>query len=339
MNCLRVGIIGCGWTGEQHIRAYRSLKDVAVLAAADINERKAKRFATKWKVKAWYKDYRMLLKNPEIDAVSICVPHHLHSKISVEAAEMGKHILCEKPLAISLKEADKMIKAAEKAGIILMVAENVRFHPINLKIKELIDEGFIGEVFLARIFRDHEIHEYLRARPWFLDKKKAGGGIWISGGIHDVDALRMLLGEVEEISMFQAKKVFLEMEGEDTVAAIMKFKSGAVGVMTESFSTKVFKQVSPLGCPYIVNGSDGTIMTHSNYLDVYSEKMGEPSVCMRIRVEERDTFIEEIKHFINCIKREENPITSGEEEWKTLAVICAGYKSLKKGGVPVKVKY
>ncbi len=339
MNCLRVGIIGCGWTGEQHIRAYRSLKDVAVLAAADINERKAKRFATKWKVKAWYKDYRMLLKNPEIDAVSICVPHHLHSKISVEAAEMGKHILCEKPLAISLKEADKMIKAAEKAGIILMVAENVRFHPINLKIKELIDEGFIGEVFLARIFRDHEIHEYLRARPWFLDKKKAGGGIWISGGIHDVDALRMLLGEVEEISMFQAKKVFLEMEGEDTVAAIMKFKSGAVGVMTESFSTKVFKQVSPLGCPYIVNGSDGTIMTHSNYLDLYSEKMEEPSVCMRIRVEERDTFIEEIKHFINCIKREETPITSGEEEWKTLAVICAGYKSLKKGGVPVKVKY
>jgi len=339
MNCLRVGIIGCGWTGEQHIRAYRSLKDVAVLAAADINERKAKRFATKWKVKVWYKDYRMLLKNPEIDAVSICVPHHLHSKISVEAAEMGKHILCEKPLAISLKEADKMIKAAEKAGIILMVAENVRFHPINLKIKELIDEGFIGEVFLARIFRDHEIHEYLRARPWFLDKEKAGGGIWISGGIHDVDALRMLLGEVEEISMFQAKKVFLEMEGEDTVAAIMKFKSGAVGVMTESFSTKVFKQVSPLGCPYIVNGSDGTIMTHSNYLDLYSEKREEPSVCMRIRVEERDTFIEEIKHFINCIKREETPITSGEEEWKTLAVICAGYKSLKKGGVPIKVKY
>ena len=339
MNCLRVGIIGCGWTGEQHIRAYRSLKDVAVLAAADINERKAKRFATKWKVKVWYKDYRMLLKNPEIDAVSICVPHHLHSKISVEAAEMGKHILCEKPLAISLKEADKMIKAAEKAGIILMVAENVRFHPINLKIKELIDEGFIGEVFLARIFRDHEIHEYLRARPWFLDKEKAGGGIWISGGIHDVDALRMLLGEVEEISMFQAKKVFLEMEGEDTIAAVMKFKSGAVGVMTESFSTKVFKQVSPLGCPYIVNGSDGTIMTHSNYLDVYSEKMGEPSVCMRIRVEERDTFIEEIKHFINCIKREETPITSGEEERKTLAVICAGYKSLKKGGVPIKVKY
>ena len=339
MNYLRVGIIGCGWAGEQHIRAYRSLEDVVVLAVADINEGKAKRFATKWKVKAWYKDYRMLLKNPEIDAVSICVPHHLHSKISVEAAEMGKHILCEKPLAISLKEADEMIKAAEKAGIILMVAENVRFHPINLKIKELIDEGFIGEVFLARIFRDHEIHEYLRARPWFLDREKAGGGIWISGGIHDVDALRMLLGEVEEISMFQAKKVFLEMEGEDTVAAIMKFKSGAVGVMTESFSTKVFKQVSPLGCPYIVNGSDGTIMTHSNYLDLYSEKREEPSVCMRIRVEERDTFIEEIKHFINCIKREENPITSGEEEWKTLAVICAGYKSLKKGGVPVKVKY
>ena len=339
MNYLRVGIIGCGWAGEQHIRAYRSLEDVVVLAVADINEGKAKRFATKWKVKAWYKDYRMLLKNPEIDAVSICVPHHLHSKISVEAAEMGKHILCEKPLAISLKEADEMIKAAEKAGIILMVAENVRFHPINLKIKELIDEGFIGEVFLARIFRDHEIHEYLRARPWFLDKKKAGGGIWISGGIHDVDALRMLLGEVEEISMFQAKKVFLEMEGEDTIAAVMKFKSGAVGVMTESFSTKVFKQVSPLGCPYIVNGSDGTIMTHSNYLDVYSEKMGEPSVCMRIRVEERDTFIEEIKHFINCIKREETPITSGEEERKTLAVICAGYKSLKKEGVPVKVEY
>jgi len=337
-NKLNVGIIGCGWAGDQHARAYSSLGDVKLLAVADIEEGKARNLGRRWGSKAWHRDYQRVLRDPRIDAVSICLPHYLHSEVAVEAAEASKHILCEKPMANNLDEADAMTRAAKKAGVTLMVAENVRFHPINLKLKELIEQNYVGEVFLARIFRDHEMHDYLRRRPWLLDREKAGGGIWMAGGIHDVDALRMLVGEVEKVTLFQATKVFREMEGDDTVAALLRFSSGAVGVITESFSTKTFKNVSPYGCPSILNGSIGTITVLSDGIEVYGEKVGDANTRILMKVEERDTFIEEIKHFISCIKSGENPTTSGEEERKTLAVICAGYESLSRGGVPVEVR-
>jgi len=337
-NRLNVGVIGCGWAGEQHARSYSSLVDVQILAAADIDEEKAKKLAKRWRVKKWQRDYRRILGDAKIDAVSICLPHYLHSKVAVEVAEASKHILCEKPIANNLDEADAMIRAAEKAGVTLMIAENVRFHPINLRLKELIDQNRIGEVFFARIFRDHEMYGYLRMRSWFLDKKKAGGGIWMAGGIHDVDALRMLVGEVKTISLFQAKSMFPEMQGDDTVAALLKFGSNALGVVTESFSIKTFQPLSPIGCPTILNGSSGTITVRDNEVEIYSDKT-EFNTCIREKVEEKDTFIEETRHFVDCVKSGKTPITSGREERRTLAVICAGYESLSSGGTPISVKY
>lgn len=242
-------------------------------------------------------------------------------------------------MANSLDEADAMIRAAKKSGVTLMIAENVRFSSVNLKLKELIDDDTIGEIFLARIFRDHEMHDSLRGRPWFLDKKKAGGGIWMAGGIHDVDALRMLIGEVEAVSLFQARSVFPEMEGDDTVAGLLRFANGAVGVVTESFSTKTYKSIAPIGCPSILNGSTGTITVLSDQIRIYGEKVEGADSFHQMKVERADTFVEEIKHFIDCIKNGEVPITSGEEERKTLGVICAGYESMGRGGVPVEVKY
>jgi predicted dehydrogenase len=336
---LNVGVIGCGWAGEQHARAYSSLGDVKILALADVVESKAKDLATRWGTDASYGDYEKMLRDPGIGAVSICLPHYLHSAVSVEAAEAGKHILCEKPMANNLDEADAMIRAAKKAGVTLMVAETVRFRSINLKLKEMMEQNYIGEVFLARIFRDHEMHDYVRKRPWFLDKEKAGGGIWMSGGIHDVDALRMLVGEVETISLFQAKSVFPEMEGDDTVAALLRFENDAVGVITESFSTKTFRPLSSNGCPRVLNGSTGTITVISDDIEIYGGKLGNLNSSIRVKVEKTDTFVEEIKHFISCIRRGEEPITSGEEERRTLAVVCAGYESLDKAGAPVGVRY
>lgn len=338
MQKYNVGIIGCGWAGEKHSRAYSMLNDVKIKAVADINVGRAKEVGS-LVGSLWYQDYQILLRDKGIAAVSICLPHYLHAKVAIEAMESGKHVLCEKPMATSLKEADAMIRAARKTGVILMVAENVRFHSFNLKIKELINQGLIGEVFLARIFRDHEMHDYLKNRPWFLDKEKSGGGIWISGGVHDVDMLRMLIGEPEEISLFESRKILLEMEGEDTIAALIRFSNNAVGIITESFSTKVFKRSSPLGCPSVINGDLGTISSVSDGIEIYSERLEAKNKFIKIRLEENDTFLEEIKHFIECIKYEKKPITSGEEERKTLAVVSAGYESLKKGGKPTKIKY
>lgn len=337
---VNVGVIGCGWAGEKHVEAYSLLSEAEVVALADVDRGRAERLARRFKVESYHQDYRRILEDPRVEAVSICLPHYLHSKVTVEAAEAGKHVLCEKPMAARLDEADRMIEAAEKAGVVLMIAENVRFHPVNLKLKELVEEGVVGDVFLARIFRDHRMYGYLRERPWLLDKGKAGGGIWLAGGIHDVDALRMIVGEVDSVILLPARKVFLDMEGEDTVAALLRFEDGAVGVVTGSFSTRTFKPLSPLGCPSIVNGSAGTITVSSDgTIEVYSERIGNEDRCLKVKVEDKNTFLEEAKHFVECIRTGRKPVTSGEEERRTLAVICAGYESMRRGGIPVKVRY
>ena len=205
---LGVGLIGCGYAGHQHARAYALLRDhVDLVAAADVDKGKARSLAQEWGFSSWHEDYRKILSDPRVDAVSVCLPIYLHAEVSVEAAEAGKHVLCEKPMAGTLEKADAMIRAARRSDVKLMIAETVRFNSINLKLKEMLEEKTIGEVFLVRIFRDHEMHDYIRARPWMLDKRKAVGGIWMAGGIHDVDALRMLIGEIETVSLFQAKSV------------------------------------------------------------------------------------------------------------------------------------
>ena len=336
---LGVGLIGCGWAGRQHARAYALLRDpVDLVATADVDVGKARSLAQEYGFSSWHEDYRKVLSNPKVDIVSICLPIYLHAEVSVEAAEAGKHVLCEKPMAGTLEEADAMIRAARKSDVKLMIAETVRFNSINLKLKEILQEKTIGEVFLVRIFRDHEMHDYIRDRPWMLDKRKAAGGIWMSGGIHDVDALRMLIGEIETVSLFQTRKVLHEIEGDETSVGILRFFNGAIGVLTESYSTRTFRSTFPIGCPSIINGSEGTIMVYQDEIEIYGESTGKNS-CVRSRVERRDTFLEEIKHFIRCVREDKEPITSGEEERKSLAVICAGYESLRKGGTPIHVEY
>ncbi|MEM2922064.1 MAG: Gfo/Idh/MocA family oxidoreductase [Candidatus Bathyarchaeia archaeon] len=338
-NRLGIGVIGCGWAGEQHVRAYLQIKDARVVALADIDTAKLRHQAKKWGIEKQYVDYKALLRDPEVEAVSVCLPHYLHCRVTVDAAEAGKHVLCEKPMANTLDEADTMIEAAKKAAVTLMIAEPVRFHPINIELRKLVVQNILGEVFLARIFRDHEMHRYLTDRPWFLDRAKAGGGIWMSGGIHDVDALRMILGDVKAVSLYQAKSVFPAMEGDDTVAALLKFMNGAVGVVTESFSTKTFRPLAPNGCPTVINGSSGTVFVQGHELEIYTGRKDEEDLCIRRRVAEKDTFLEEIRHFIECVKMHAEPIPSGEEEWESLSVVLAGYESLSLGGAPVEVQH
>ena len=336
----RAGIIGCGAIARAHAGGYEKVHNAKIVAAADTEKGQLEKFSREYGIQALYTDYMKMLETEQLDLVSICTWPPLHCEMTIKAAQAGvRGILCEKPMACSLAEAEKMIEAADKAGVTLMIGETVRFNPVNLKIKDLIDRNIIGEIFLVRIFRDHEMHDYLRRRPWMLDKRKAFGGIWSSGGVHDVDVLRMLVGEVETVSLFKAKSMLPEMEGDDTSAAILKFENGALGVVTESFSTKTFRSLAPNGCPSIINGSNGTITVHQNEVEVYGEKTHGPNVCLRIKVEPKDLFAEEIRHFLNCVRTGSKPVTSGEDQRRTLAVICAGYESLSKNSVPVKVKY
>jgi predicted dehydrogenase len=165
---------------------------VEVLAVCDSKIEEARRSAKDWGIPHVFTSYRDILERKDIAAVSICLPHSLHARITVEALAAGKHVLVEKPLAVSLSDADRMREALEQYGRVLMVVENVRFDPLYKGLQDLLREGTVGTVIMIRLSRIHNFRQNLEERRWFL--QEPSGGIMFSGGIHDVEAVRMLCG-------------------------------------------------------------------------------------------------------------------------------------------------
>jgi UDP-N-acetylglucosamine 3-dehydrogenase len=170
MKRWRIGIIGCGWAGSKHAQVIQRLSEsVELCALADVDMDVAAARAREWNVNSYTANYRDILNSEDLDAVSVCLPHQLHAPATIQAAEAGLHVLVEKPLATNLAEADAMIAATEAAGVNLMVAEVVRFSSIYKRASKIIRSGTLGDIFLLRISREHQMHDYLRQRPWFLE--------------------------------------------------------------------------------------------------------------------------------------------------------------------------
>ena len=145
MEKVRMGMIGTGAITELHWLGYENNPKVELVAIADVDEAMVKQRAEEWGVKKYYTDYRKVLEDPEVDAVEIIVPHHLHAKMAIEALEAGKHVSLQKPMAISIEECDAIIDAAKRTGKTLRVFENFMYFPPLVKAKELLDSGAIGE--------------------------------------------------------------------------------------------------------------------------------------------------------------------------------------------------
>lgn len=331
MKRWQVGIIGLGWAGDQHARAMRELKDrVEIPVLAEIDSNLAQDMSTKWKVPGWTTNYHELLKREDLDAVSICLPHELHSQVAIEAAQAGLHILIEKPISATLAEADAMIKAASSASVTLMVAENVRYDNIFIQAAELAQSGKLGELFLVRISREHNMRAYLNQRPWFLTDKYAG--IMVSGGIHDFELLRMLAGEIEHVYALKGTKVFDEMCADDNSVALAGMKNGAVATIVETY----FMRTPQSGVFCSVHGSKGSMWFHgfrSESIRLYlADQDDRPGLGEEVKVSYQDTFVTEMAHFLDCLEDPDlEPITSGREERKPLVAVMAAYESFRTG--------
>jgi predicted dehydrogenase len=336
-----VAIIGCGWAGQQHARACQALR-IPVRWAVDSSLARAAALAGSLgrtgpapRTTAAYQD---ALADPGLDAVSICLPHNLHAPVAIEAARAGKHVLVEKPLATNLAEADRIIVEAECAGVVLMVAENVRFDAVYRQIRQLLQDGAIGAPALLQVTRQCYLREsFLHDRPWFLDAGAAAGGIMMSGGIHDFEAMRMLIGEVERVYALRAPQRFLEMGGDDTSIAAIRFRNGAVGTLVESF---VMKSLTTAAGPEVhtlrVDGELGHIAWEGGQtIRVFSERtewqVGGQLSQHEIHVPQDDSFAELLAHWIHCIETGEEPITSGRSQRAPLACVAAAYESIETG--------
>ena len=327
MPPLRIGIAGCGWAGDRHARALLEFPErAAIVAVADVDESVAEARAAEWGAEAWYGDYESLIASADLDGISLCLPHALHAHASITAASAGLHVLVEKPLAHSVAAATEMIDAADRAGVVLMVAETARFNPPLVGAAELVKDGLVGDVLLMRVERLHRMHSYLRARPWFLSDPAAG--IMMSGGIHDFETVRMLAGEIKHVYALRARQHLVEMCADDSSIALAGLKSGAAATVIESFSARTHDT----GTQVEVVGSKASMWIEGGSIRVYQgDSDGDPALLREVAVEPGDAFRNEIDHFLDCVRSGCVPLTNGRDQLAPLAAVCAAYRSMETG--------
>jgi len=319
---VRIGLIGAGGIAGAHVAGYlRNPETVVFAAVADpVRENAEKRAGDTGA--AIYADYREMLADADIDAVDICLPHHLHKDAIVAAARAGKHILCEKPLCLTPEEAREVSAAVQDAGVTLMCAHNQLFLPAVAKAKELIESGTLGRVYEVRttdsFFNDFD----LESMGWRAHAATSGGGELIDTGYHPTYLLLHLAGgSPVEVSAMLATHRLDFMEGEDSATVLVRFDNGVIGTIVTSWayaaadSTERFSAVGELGSLT----SDGTTLSY--------HLRGEDPVVLEL--EPVHEFGAEIGHFARSIIDGTRPLHTEKEGIEVLGIILGAYESAR----------
>ena len=237
MKVLNWGLIGAGDIARKRIApALRDLPNCELVPICRSNSSLAESFAKEFGAKKWFADWRELVDDPAIDAVYLATPVFLPAEQTIYAANAGKHILCEKPMALNVKECDEMINACKANNVKLGIAYYSRFYPVITRIKEIIESGEIGKVSICQVnaFEYFEPSED-NPRRWLLDKTKSGGGPLMDFGCHRIELLTHLFGEIKETKSIISNNIF-KREVEDTATAILEFSNGLNAVLTIAHS-------------------------------------------------------------------------------------------------------
>lgn len=253
---MRFGLIGGGLAGPLSAGALNDIKEAELVAMADIKEDACKSFCKKYNIKDWYTDYKEMLKRDDIDAVCIATPPSLHEEMVVNAAKASKHIMCEKPIAINLLEADRMIKACEEANVTFAVIVMCRYYDAAEKIKKALDEKRLGKILLVTLTgKSFRNDEYYASGAWRGMWKGEGGGSLMSQTIHFIDLMVHFIGRLDSLSGQYMTTIHKDIEVDDMATAQFKFKCGAIGVLDSS--TAVTPGYSRI---LAIHGEKGTII-------------------------------------------------------------------------------
>jgi UDP-N-acetyl-2-amino-2-deoxyglucuronate dehydrogenase len=228
------GIVGCGMISRFHAKAIADIRGAKVTACYSQTPSSAEKFAQEVGCRA-YTDLDIMLDSPDVDVIAICTPSGAHMEACVAAAKVGKHVVVEKPLDVTLKRCDAMINACERAGVVLSTIFPSRFHQSSQLLKQAVDKGRFGRMTMGgahvKWFRTQQ---YYDSGAWRGTWKLDGGGALMNQAIHSVDLLLWLMGPVVEVTAHTAMLAHERIEVEDTAVATLKFASGALGVIEAS---------------------------------------------------------------------------------------------------------
>lgn len=350
MNPIRVAIVGCGRISDLHSLGYQGRKDARITAVCDTNKTHAKQKAKEWGAEKIYNDFSQVLEDKEIDLVEILTPHHLHCPMTVQACQAGKHVSVQKPMALSAAEADQMIAAAEKAGVLLRVYETFVFYAPAVRAKQMIDAGEIGDLRAIRLHvstgsGDNAWKVPLSAWLWRFQEKLCGGGpLVFDHGYHLFSLAYYLGGPVEKVYAWIDKTPVKEAGGVvsiDAPAAIMfKYQSPrCIGVLDIEHTpkTRIYSDYYADDDRIEVIGEKGILFINRytartvDLPELMLFKDGKTTPIPVEGVEWHDSFIATTQNFIDCLKVGGQPRLDGSTGKAVLQFTLAALESAARG--------
>jgi myo-inositol 2-dehydrogenase / D-chiro-inositol 1-dehydrogenase len=336
---VKVGIIGSQFEADIHAASLQIMPDAAeVVAVASPTPGNAAAFAKKFGVPRVFTDYREMLKEKDIEMVTIAAPNSLHAQMTKDCAAAGKHIVCEKPLAVTIAEGEQMIDAAKQHGVLLMYGEELLFTPKFLKAKEMADAGAFGKIHLIKQSEKH----FGPHSDWFWDVNRSGGGAFMDLGCHGIAFCYWFLGRSPITSVYCQMGTYVhgnKTQGEDESLCILEFENGAVGLIENSWARR-----GGMDDRVEVFGSEGLTYANlhmGNSLPTYSEK-GYGYAVEKAPTTTGWTYPvfeelwnygtpQELTHFARCVRGKEIPKVTGEDGLTVMHALVAGYASAGEG--------
>lgn len=339
MQKTKVAILGAGFITDIHVESYhRFVPEAEVVAVYARNEEKAKAFAEKYHIPQSYNSVEDIIQNSGCEVVDICLPNFLHYEATMKAAAAGKHVIIEKPLAVTIEQADEMIAACDKANVKLMYAEELCFAPKYERVRQMVNEGAIGDVYMLKQAEKHSGPH----TDWFYDINLAGGGVLMDMGCHAFGWFRWMLKNAKAKSVYATMSTVLHKgrtRGEDNSVVIVEFENGVTAIAENSWAKH-----GGMDDRSEVYGTGGVV-----YADLF---MGNASLAYSksgygYALEKADTTVgwtfpvfeeafnqgypHELKHFIECVQQNKQPLVTGDDGRAVLEIIYAAYASAAEG--------
>jgi myo-inositol 2-dehydrogenase/D-chiro-inositol 1-dehydrogenase len=338
MEKVRIGLIGAGFIAATHVESIRLVPDAEAVAVASRGRESATGFAQTWGIPHAYADYRQLLEREDVDGVVVAVPNYLHARVVADAADAGKHVLCEKPLCLTMEEAEHMIDRCRANRVKLVYGEPLCYLPKYVRAKQLADEGALGDVFLVKHGEEHPGPH----SPWFWDPDRSGGGVLLDMACHSIEFARWILGRPGVKSVTATVKTLLHTDKtrcDDHSVCVIEFDTGALAVLENSWA-----KLGGLDDKCEIYGSRGNTfadVVRGNSLLTYSQP-GYGYALEKAETTQGWTFTifdelwtfgypQQMGHFVNVVKGLEEPILTGEDGMEVLRIICAAYQSAGQG--------
>ena len=304
-----MAMIGCGQIARSHLRAIAENQHAELVAAMDVVEEKAAATAEEYDAKL-YTSVEEVLADDRVDAVVLPLPHHLHHPIAIQSAEAGKHILVEKPMALNLSEAKEMVKAAESAGVLLMVGQSTRFRPEVWEAKNIIASGKLGK-----------IQQCIHQRAWFTERLSTDwrysseqcGGLYLPiFSSHDVDMVLWLM-DAAPVTVHSTLRSFTKLTDTESDGVVnMELEGGGIASLAFSMNS----HISIHSALFI--GTEGSLLIEGSKLSVNGEA---------VSLEKQNQFVPQMQEFVNAIRESREPMPSGRDVLPVVAVIDAAKES------------